>query len=313
MLPALFPRLHQDRPRQPPRRARRRRAPASSPSWGSRCTAATARTRASSAGSRSSTSRLPPGRSRSVGWELAAARAGLHELEVQHRAGLKRTFVYASVPASEYSEPGSPSGRRYLMGRGDFRLIDITNPRLPVEASSWGVHRNEGGPLGPGLGCDPDAEYGHSAEPSADGKLAFVSYWDSGFVALDVSDPARPIMTGHTAYPANADGDAHSSNDDEGRERHELRPLDPAPHRRLGRPTTRPGSRSPGGPDSSLSNVSASSCATFRTAEPTFPASPPAGCSSTCGSSCSRARPAADLLGCASGRPEPPTHPSRST
>jgi hypothetical protein len=142
---------------------------------------------------------------------------GLHELEVQHRSDLRRTFVYASVPASEYSEPGSPSGRRDRLGRGDFRLIDVTNPRLPFEVSNWGVHRNANGPLGPGLGCDPDAEYGHSAEPSADGKLAFVSYWDSGFVALDVTDPANPVMKGHTTYPANADGDAHSSNYDEER------------------------------------------------------------------------------------------------
>ena len=142
---------------------------------------------------------------------------GLHELEVQHRADLGRTFVYASVPASEYADPGSPSGVRDLMRRGDFRLIDVTNPRLPFEVSNWGVHRNAGGPLGPGLGCDPDAEYGHSAEPSADGKLAFVSYWDSGFVALDVTNPANPVMKGHTTYPANADGDAHSSNYDEDR------------------------------------------------------------------------------------------------
>ena len=142
---------------------------------------------------------------------------GLHELEVQHRADLGRSFVYASVPTSEYSEPGSPSGRRDLMGRGDFRLIDITNPRLPVEVSNWGVHHDLGGPPAPGLGCDPDPEYGHSAEPSADGKLAFVSYWDSGFIALDVTDPSRPTMKGRTVYPANADGDGHSSNYDEER------------------------------------------------------------------------------------------------
>ena len=61
---------------------------------------------------------------------------GLHELEVQHRADLGRTFVYASVPASEYSDPGSPSGRRDRMGRGDFRLIDVTNPSLPFEVSN---------------------------------------------------------------------------------------------------------------------------------------------------------------------------------
>jgi hypothetical protein len=142
---------------------------------------------------------------------------GLHELEVQHRSDLRRTFVFASVPASEYSEPGSPSGRRDRMGRGDFRLIDVTNPRLPVEVSSWGVHRNLGAPPAPGLGCDPDPEYGHSVEPRADGRVAFVSYWDSGFVAVDVSDPARPAFRGNTTYEATADGDAHSSNFDEGR------------------------------------------------------------------------------------------------
>ncbi len=142
---------------------------------------------------------------------------GLHELEVQHRADLRSTFVYASVPTSEYSEPGSPSGKRDRMGRGDFRLIDITNPRLPVEVSNWGVHRNLGAPPAPGLGCDPDPEYGHSIEPSADGKLAFASWWDSGFIALDVSTPANPVFRGRTTYASNADGDGHSSNYDEGR------------------------------------------------------------------------------------------------
>jgi len=139
---------------------------------------------------------------------------GLHELEVEHRTDLERTFVYASVPTSEYPDT---IGRRDRLGRGDFRLIDITNPRLPVEVSNWGVHRNLGAPPAPGLGCDPDAEYGHSAEPSADGKLAFMSYWDSGFIALDVTDPANPTMRGRTTYPATADGDAHSSNYDEAR------------------------------------------------------------------------------------------------
>jgi len=142
---------------------------------------------------------------------------GLHELEVQHRDDLRRTFVYASVPTSEYAEADSPSGRRDRLGRGDFRLIDVTNPRLPVETSNWGVHRNLGAPPAPGQGCDPDPEYGHSVEPSANGKLAFVAYWDSGFIALDVSKPANPVFKGRTVYPANADGDAHSSNYDEGR------------------------------------------------------------------------------------------------
>jgi hypothetical protein len=142
---------------------------------------------------------------------------GIHELEVQHRADLGRTFVYASVLASEYADAGSPSGRRDRAGRGDFRLIDITDPTAPVEVSNWGVVHDLGGPPAAGLGCDPDPIYGHSAEPSADGRLAFLAYWDSGFIAIDVADPAHPVFRGRTVYPANADGDAHSSNYDETR------------------------------------------------------------------------------------------------
>jgi hypothetical protein len=143
---------------------------------------------------------------------------GLHELEVQHRPDLGRTFVYASVPASEYPDELSPNGRRDQAGRGDFRLIDVTDPTAPVEASDWGVVKNLGGPPAPGLGCDPDPIFGHSAEPSADGRLAFVSYWDSGFIALDVTNPEAPVFRGRTVYPANADGDGHSSSYDDERQ-----------------------------------------------------------------------------------------------
>jgi len=142
---------------------------------------------------------------------------GIHELEVQHRADLGRTYVYASVPTSEYPDSASPTGRRDQLGRGDFRLIDVTDPSRPVEVSNWGVVHDLGGPPAAGLGCDPDPIYGHSAEPSADGRLAFLSYWDSGFIALDLSGPAHPVFRGRTVYPANADGDAHSSNYDEAR------------------------------------------------------------------------------------------------
>ena len=144
---------------------------------------------------------------------------GLHELEVQHRADLGRTFVYASVPASEYPDGLSPTGVRdqNLPPRGDFRLLEVTDPTAPAAVSDWGVVKNTGGPLGPGQGCDPDPIFGHSAEPSADGKLAFISYWDSGFVALDLSNPANPVFEGKTSYEPDEDGDGHSSNYDEGR------------------------------------------------------------------------------------------------
>jgi LVIVD repeat-containing protein len=135
---------------------------------------------------------------------------GLHEFEIEHHAN-GRIYAYATVPASEYEDEPSPSGFRDENGKGDFRLIDITNPSMPFEASNWGVIHDAGGPLGPGQGCDPDPVFGHGAEPSGDGTIVFLAYWDSGYVALDVSDPANPQLLGDTDYEADEDGDGHSS------------------------------------------------------------------------------------------------------
>ncbi|MGH2358177.1 MAG: LVIVD repeat-containing protein [Candidatus Limnocylindria bacterium] len=141
---------------------------------------------------------------------------GVHEFEVQHRADLGRTFAYATVPTSRYPDDLSASGVRDELDRGDFRLFDITNPALPFEVSDWGV-QDAGGPWSAGQGCDPDANYGHGAEPTADGKAVFIAYWDSGYIKLDLTNPASPVMVGRTVYPPEADGDAHSSQYDEGR------------------------------------------------------------------------------------------------
>ena len=81
---------------------------------------------------------------------------GLHELEVQHRADLRRSFVYASVPSSEVAEAGSPSGRQDQQGRGDFRLLDVTNPALPFACGStlW-PYSGSGSQPRPGAGGPP--------------------------------------------------------------------------------------------------------------------------------------------------------------
>jgi hypothetical protein len=142
---------------------------------------------------------------------------GVHEFEVQHRADLGRTFAYASVPTSRYPDSTTPSGYRDQNGYGDFRLFDITDPAHPVQVSDWGI-QDIGGQLPAGQGCDADPNYGHGAEPSDDGKLVFVSYWDSGFIALDLTNPAAPVYLGRTVYPANADGDAHSASYDDARQ-----------------------------------------------------------------------------------------------
>jgi hypothetical protein len=141
---------------------------------------------------------------------------GVHEFEIESRADLGRTFAYATVPAGSYEDLENANGLRDAAGKGDFRLIDITDPRSPFEVSTWKVQQ-AGGPFA-AQGCDPDGNYGHGAEPSEDGKLVFLSYWDSGYIRLDLTDPANPRYTGRAAFPANADGDAHSSQYDEERQ-----------------------------------------------------------------------------------------------
>lgn len=141
---------------------------------------------------------------------------GLHEFEIEHRPDLGRTFAYATDPTAEEPDAASPSGREDQQGRGPFRLIDVTNPAAPTLTSHWGF-LSRGVPPAAGQGCDADGRYGHGVEPSGDGKLAFLAYWDSGFVAIDVSNPAVPVFRGRSVYPANADGDAHSSMYDDAR------------------------------------------------------------------------------------------------
>jgi hypothetical protein len=141
---------------------------------------------------------------------------GLHEFEVEHRDDLGRTFAYVTVPSSRAPDPNTQSGVSDADGKdGDFRLIDISDPRNPFQASTWWVQL-AGGPFA-AQGCDPDGNYGHGAEPSDDGKIVFLSYWDSGFIALDLSDPENPAFEGRTIYPADADGDGHSASYDDDR------------------------------------------------------------------------------------------------
>lgn len=147
--------------------------------------------------------------------KTACCTRGVHEFEVERHAN-GRTYAYATVPTSRYLDSNTLSGFRDMNGDGDFRLIDITNPAAPVQVADWGI-QDIGGPFSAGQGCDPDANYGHGAEPSEDGTLVFLSYWDSGFIALDVSDPTKPVFKSRTIYPAIADGDAHSSSYDDSR------------------------------------------------------------------------------------------------
>jgi hypothetical protein len=129
---------------------------------------------------------------------------GVHELTVRQRGD--RWFAYLAVSNSEASSDG----------RGDLRIVDVTDPRQPLEVVDWGARRDAGLQVGTGSQCAPACRgsvpqaFLHSVALSPDGRTAYLSYWDLGVIVLDVSEPATPRWLGRYVEPAAAEGNTHS-------------------------------------------------------------------------------------------------------
>jgi hypothetical protein len=122
---------------------------------------------------------------------------GVHELDLFQRG--ERVYALLAHPFAEWN-----------METGEFFIVDVTNPRLPVKVSEWGAV-DAGFSRGPlwGLGSF-SAMFAHSARASEDGTKAYVSYWDLGVLTFDITDPANPVLLTRTRYERGADGNAHS-------------------------------------------------------------------------------------------------------
>jgi uncharacterized protein (TIGR03437 family) len=89
-----------------------------------------------------------------------------------------------------------------------FRMVEVTDPRNPVQIADWHLTERLGEPL---TGPAPlNSKFPHSALASPDGTLAFLSYWDAGVIILDISDPANPRYLGRTFFGPGEEGSAHS-------------------------------------------------------------------------------------------------------
>jgi hypothetical protein len=124
---------------------------------------------------------------------------GVHELDLFQRGD--NVYALLAHPFSEWFDPS---------GHGDFMIVDVTNPALPVMTADWGAGAN-GLSRGPFWGQgDFGASFAHSARASADGMKAYVSYWDLGVMTFDISDASNPVLLTRTRYKPWEDGDAHS-------------------------------------------------------------------------------------------------------
>ena len=122
---------------------------------------------------------------------------GVHELDLVQQGD--RVLALLAVPDAE-----AISGRI-----GDFRIVDVSNPRRPVQLAHWGAQAGLGIDLRGGIGCSHRI-YDHSARASADGRRAYLSYWDAGVIVLDISEPTAPRVIGQFTYPPDEEGSTHS-------------------------------------------------------------------------------------------------------
>jgi uncharacterized protein (TIGR03437 family) len=84
-----------------------------------------------------------------------------------------------------------------------FRMVEVTDPSNPRQISDWNLTERLGESTSSSKFC-------HSVAASADGAMAFLSYWDAGVILLDISDPANLRYLGRTRVPAGEEGKANS-------------------------------------------------------------------------------------------------------
>lgn len=153
---------------------------------------------------------------------------GVHELALFQRGG--RAYALLAVPFSEVVTSVFTPGQV----RGDVRIVDVTDPRNPVEVGDWAAGRDAGlafgapffawfgldapfdcsPPSGGAALCRGDdfaAVFAHSVSVDASGTRAYVSHWDAGMVMLDITDPANPVLLGRADAGPDEEGNTHSA------------------------------------------------------------------------------------------------------
>jgi hypothetical protein len=136
-------------------------------------------------------------------YSTGRAGRGVHEFTLGQKGD--HWYAYLAVPNSETTD-----------GRGDLRIVDVTDPRQPNEIADWGARKDAGLPVGTGAQCAPACRgaipqaFLHSVTLSPNGRTAYLSYWDQGVILLDISEPSTPRLLGHFDEPRTAEGNTHS-------------------------------------------------------------------------------------------------------
>jgi hypothetical protein len=140
---------------------------------------------------------------------VPTAANGSHEIWLERRGD--RLYVYTAVIDAEWHtrpDNQTPGDEK------DFQIWDVTDPRNPVRVAQWGAWEELGIPprYTDELGRNRRS-FVHSVIGAVSGNphRAYLSYWDTGTVILDVKDPADPRFLGRTEFEPHHEGNAHSA------------------------------------------------------------------------------------------------------
>lgn len=87
------------------------------------------------------------------------------------------------------TEPGASASN---LPSGDLRIVDVSNPRSPVQIGSFPGRKE---PIFSANGCRP-FRAAHDARVSPDGRGVLLAFYDAGLISVDLTDAASPKRTG---------------------------------------------------------------------------------------------------------------------
>jgi hypothetical protein len=156
---------------------------------------------------------IPPGPRPRPPFEWGGGVHNLYLYQKGDRAFVLLATARAEVRQIEFDPPAT----------GEFKIVEITNPREPVQIASWGVKQDLGEPVGNadngrGDDCRPTCRgedgaviFLHDVWANREGTVAYLSYWDAGAILLDISDPSRPFFLGRGTSDLSEEGNTHSA------------------------------------------------------------------------------------------------------
>lgn len=132
---------------------------------------------------------------------------GVHNLFPFQRG--HQAFVMLAAPFNNFADPEDP----LMDGEpGDMRLLDISDPRQPIQVSKFNIFADR-----PDLVPAPDTDRGdpvvfiHDVWVNTRGTRALLSHWDAGLVVLDITVPESPAVLGVGRYWPAEEGNTHSA------------------------------------------------------------------------------------------------------